>query len=284
MQTTLNIIGAGRLGKTFGRLLVTKANVKLLGVCNRSLESAQEAALFIEEGRAYGKIGELPSADFILISTADEQIEECVKELLSAAQLQPGTVVAHCGGALSSEILAPLRAKGCAVASMHPMHSFADPALSVEHFAGTFCALEGDSLAVELLEQLLSKLGAQLSRVDPAMKALYHAGGVMASNYLVTLFDKAVLCLERSGSSREMAQQVALSLMTNALKNVKDTGSSQKALTGPIKRGEAEVVAMHLNAMPNETVATMYRALGVATLDIAGIGAEQEARLRGVLT
>lgn len=283
MTITTNIIGAGRLGKTIGRLLVLKTNATILGVCNRSQKSADEAVAFVGQGRACESIRELPATDLILISTADEQIRECVTELIDSPQLRSGTVVAHCGGAISSEILSPLRDKGCSIASMHPMHSFADPKVSVEHFAGTFCALEGDTPAVAMLEGLLTKIGALISHIDPSMKALYHAGGVMASNYLVTLFDKAVLCLESSGASHDAAKQIAFSLMNNSLQNLSEVGSARKALTGPIMRGEADVVAMHVDAMPNEIVSRMYKALGLATFDIAQVSQQNEERLKQVL-
>ena len=47
---TVNIIGAGKLGKTIGQLLVRSNLVKIQGVCNRSIESSIAAISFIGEG------------------------------------------------------------------------------------------------------------------------------------------------------------------------------------------------------------------------------------------
>jgi predicted short-subunit dehydrogenase-like oxidoreductase (DUF2520 family) len=55
-----------------------------------------------------------------------------------------GSVVFHCSGALASDRLQAVRAAGGAVASVHPIRSFADPQAVAQAFAGTYCGMEGD--------------------------------------------------------------------------------------------------------------------------------------------
>ena len=77
IMTTLkiNIIGAGKLGKTIARLLVINKVGIIEGVCNRSLESSNTAVQFIGQGKAYATIADLPSADIVFITTSDDLIE-----------------------------------------------------------------------------------------------------------------------------------------------------------------------------------------------------------------
>ena len=61
------------------------------------------------------------------------------------------------------------------------MRSFADPALSVKTFARTYCAIEGDALAMTVVSPLFTAIGAIVYPVDPKQKTYYHIAGVMAS-------------------------------------------------------------------------------------------------------
>jgi predicted short-subunit dehydrogenase-like oxidoreductase (DUF2520 family) len=282
-MTDINIIGAGRLGKTLMRLFVLKGH-RVPGICNLSSESARRAVEFIGQGHACKSISQLPAADLVFITTPDNMIEVCAKELQQATNLRSNAVVVHCSGSLSCEALASLRVQGCAIASIHPMRSFADAAASVSQFAGTYCAVEGDERATVLLGRLFGEIGAVLFSVDPKKKSLYHAAGVLASNYVVTLFDKAVLCLTESGVEHKVATQIALSLMDGTLDNLRSTLSPHKSLTGPIKRGDANTVSQHIEAMPNEMLASVYRAMGLATLDMAQLSTDKEIELRKILS
>lgn len=260
----INIIGAGRLGKTLGKLFALNG-ARVVGVTNLSIASAQEAISFIGQGQAFSTISELPKAQITFITTPDGDIESCAREL----RLTSGVVV-HCSGCLSLPH----------VASLHPLRSFADPKISIKEFAGTYCAIEGDEFAKALLFKLVASIGGQAFAIDSKTKALYHAAAVMASNYVVTVFDKAVETFISAGVEEKIAPKLALSLMDGTLKNLHSTLSSQEALTGPIMRGDVSTITQHLGAMPSDSLAKFYKAMGVATLDIARLAPDLDLRLR----
>ncbi|NLG83577.1 MAG: DUF2520 domain-containing protein, partial [Firmicutes bacterium] len=99
---------------------------------------------------------------------------------------------------------------------------------------------------------------------------LYHAAAVMASNYLVALFDVAVGLFTRLGLTPGAAQESLWPLIDATLDNLRTLGP-EKALTGPISRADLGTVRTHLLRLAehDEKVATVYRALGVATVALA---------------
>jgi len=285
-MTTLkiNIIGAGKLGKTIARLLVINKVGIIEGVCNRSLESSNTAVQFIGQGKAYATIADLPSADIVFITTSDDLIEQCANELSKSALLKPNTIVLHCSGTNSSSLLNLVKAKGCYVASVHPMRSFANPSISVERYNGTFCAIEGDEKATVLLFDLFKKIGSIPFKLEGQKKALYHAAGVFASNYLVAICEKALHCLREAGVNDEIATQITLNLMSGTLQNLQSTLSTEKSLTGPIKRGDSNTISKHLEAFSDEALASLYKSLGLAIVGIAKLPRDKEDELKALLS
>ena len=143
----LNIVGCGRLARAIARLLFDAGLAREIHVCNRSLESGQGALKAIGAGVAYSSVREMPESSLWLVGSGDQEIAEVVGALKREACFQPSSVVFHCSGVLTSAELTPLRERACAVASVHPVRSFADTELAVRTFRGTLCATEGDDAA-----------------------------------------------------------------------------------------------------------------------------------------
>lgn len=91
MSLVVNIIGAGKLGKTLGRLIVQNQLANLGGIYNRSVESRKEAIEFIGAGTAINELNLMPEADITLISTPDFQIEN-TSETLAQCQNVAGKI------------------------------------------------------------------------------------------------------------------------------------------------------------------------------------------------
>ncbi|MGA2064169.1 MAG: Rossmann-like and DUF2520 domain-containing protein [Thermoguttaceae bacterium] len=281
---TLNVLGCGAVGRTLARRWTQDGAAELLAVLNRSLASGRRAVAFIGCGRAVRSPAQLPPADLMMISAADEAIETCCRRLCAAGVLRPGTVVFHCSGALGSTILEPAHAQGAWIASLHPVKSFADPALAAKTFAGTYCTLEGDPQACEVLDQACRQSGGLVFRIDPALKTIYHAGTVFACNYLVTLVEIGLRCLERAGVDRETAAAMLRPLVAGAGENALSLGPV-RALTGPIARGEASVVARQCEALGqwDPSLQRLYKVLGTWALELsAAKGSADPAALAAI--
>jgi predicted short-subunit dehydrogenase-like oxidoreductase (DUF2520 family) len=253
----LSIIGAGRTGRTLGRL-ARRAGYGIGAVVCRTASHAREAAAFIGAGRPGT---ELRGSELTIVAVPDGEILAVVRAL----RVPRGAVVAHTCAALGAEALRPLRPAG----AIHPLRSFGDPARAAAGFAGTACAIDGDARAVKVLERLARAIGGRPLRVRPGRKALYHAGAVFASNYLVAGLDAAIRLFGRAGIPRATAAAALSRLAEGTLANVAAVGIPA-ALTGPIERGDEATVRLHvaaLSAVPGLLGA--YRAMGELTVGVA---------------
>lgn len=282
LKSTINVIGSGNLGKTISKLIFTHDVGTIQGICNTSIKSGIEAVSFIGQGEVK-TMSELLPADITFITTPDDQIELCCQELSKSSKFKKESTVVHCSGSLSSEILRTAKEKGCFVASVHPMRSFAKPDISFKQYDGTYCAIEGDDEAVKVLEELFTKIGSVVYAINKEKKSAYHAAGVFASNYLVTLCQNALLCLGDAGVENEMSMKIIASLMQSTLNNLETTLSPEKSLTGPIKRGDINTITKHLNALP-EPLSNLYKTLGLATLGIANLPEEREKKISALFS
>lgn len=264
---TLSCIGAGRLGKTICRLLAGKVEIRQ--IVNHSLASAQSAVDFIGSGSAVS-MADLQPADIWLIATPDGQIKLVYEQLKASGVLHNNAIVFHCSGAIGSSVLYSDNVN-INVASVHPIHSFADPQKSLKDFSGSHCAIEGQANAVTTLQGLFEDIGAIPFIIDSQHKALYHTATVMACNYLVSLLEASQQILATAGVDGCDGNPLE-SLIRQTLDNYLSTDATS-ALTGPIARGDTKTITSHLQALAqngdNQLWQQVYTALGKATLPIA---------------
>jgi len=271
MAPSLNIVGAGHVGRALGRVLGARGLMAVQDVLTRSQAGAQAAVGFIGAGQPVDAIGWMRPAQVWMLAVPDDRIGDTA---LALAQAQggdfAGAVVFHCSGAKASSELAPLRAAGALVASVHPVRSFADPAAVASHFAGTWCGVEGDAAALALLVPAFEAAGARIVAIDAAAKTVYHAASVFASNYLTTVLDAALRAYRAAGIPEDVARELARPLAGETLANVLRLGP-EAALSGPIARGDTATVARQQAALDawDGPTGRLYAALADATRDLA---------------
>ncbi|MGJ7915136.1 Rossmann-like and DUF2520 domain-containing protein [Massilia sp. LXY-6] len=269
MAALLNIVGAGHVGRALGRLFYARGVWAVQDVLTRSHGSAQAAVDFIGAGHAVDAVQALRPAAVWMLAVSDDRIAGVARELAARDDWQ-GAVVFHCSGAKASSELAPLRAAGAFVASVHPVRSFADPQQVAAAFDGTFCGVEGDAEALAVLNPAFEAIGARVVAIDARAKTVYHAASVFASNYLTTVLDAALRAYQAAGIPAEVACELARPLATETLANVFRLGP-ETALSGPIARGDTATVARQQAAVNAWDPATgaLYEALAAATWDLA---------------
>ncbi len=267
MAVTLNIIGAGHVGRVLGRLLA--AHFEVQQVLTRSGASADQAVAFIGAGHALAAPAQLKRADVTLLAVPDDQIAAVCAQLAPLGVFDDA-IVFHCSGAKSSRELAAAGARGAQLASVHPIRSFADPEPVARDFAGTYCGVEGDAAALALLEPALRAIGAVPVLIDAAAKTVYHAAAVFASNYLTTVLDAALRAYQAAGISEPVARALAQPLAAETMANVFRLGA-ERALSGPIARGDFATVTRQQAAVSawDANTGQLYAALATATADLA---------------
>jgi len=267
---TLNLIGPGRAGRTLAALLARNGACVLQDVLSAEFATAQSAVDFIGSGRAVRRLLEMRPAALWLLTPPDAAIAPVAAALAAGGTIRSGDIVFHCSGSQPSSLLTPLAAAGAHVASLHPLKSFADPAAAVNSFAGTWCTAEGGAAAIAVLKPLFEGLGAQVATIDPAGKTLYHAASLLVCNDLTALMEAGLQLYEKAGIDRATAQDMMEPLVRETLGNVFALGTVG-ALTGPVARGDAEVVKRQLEALQAQDprIAAAYRALNAIALELA---------------
>lgn len=266
----LNVIGCGHLGQTLAYLWARTDLVSIAQVLNSSLQSSQVAVEFIGQGQAIGSFQDLNPADLYLLSCSDKALETCCAQLAQAKLLRAGDIVFHCSGALASSILQPLKEQGAYIASVHPIKSFAQPQQAVFSFQPTYCGLEGDAEALAIVEPLFQAIGGISFNIDAKQKTLYHAASVFACNYLVALQSLSLRAFAQAGVEQGLALKILQPIVQDTVANLFKLGPVD-ALTGPIARGDAGVVAKQLAALQTSLPleAEVYRLLGLEALQLA---------------
>lgn len=279
-----NIIGAGRLGFAIGNALSHHRLATLKGITNKHLINAQRVIDVLNQGSAIANISDLPPADITFITTPDGYIEETAALLEKSSNLKDGSIIVHCSGVLDAHsALGVLRNQGCLIASFHPLKAFPQGGVDSSCFNNCPCAVEGDQAAVDLLTPLFQQLGAQVFTLDATQKALYHAGAVIASNYLVTLADIANQCLQQAGVPTALAPNIVTQLMQSSLDNLKSKTHFKEALTGPLVRGDAATIERHLKVITDPVLKNVYQSAGLATLSLTDLDEETMKQLKTLL-
>ena len=270
MGKTLNIVGAGRVGSTLARLWAEAGVFEIQHVVNSTLESARRAVGFIGAGQAKQDLTLLGNTPVWLIGVHDSAIKTTAADLARLDIVGEGDIVFHCSGSLAAEALSALAERGALTASVHPVKSFVAPVETMEAFAGTWCAVEGNEKAVTELEVALKQIGARVLGIDAANKLFYHAASVFSCNYLSALMEVALRCIEVSGVERKTGLELLEPLVRGTVDNLFARGPAS-ALTGPIARGDHQLVTRQLVALSSwrEDYAGLYRELGEVARELA---------------
>ena len=200
---------------------------------------------------------------------------------IAAMEPPPSLAVVHLSGALGLDALGALEHNPRG--SFHPLQSFPFPR-GPSAFRGITIAVDATSPALRRrLAAVARGLGARPKHVTDEERVLYHASAVFASNFVDVVIAEAVDLLGEIGWSEEEATRALLPLVEGALQNVRKRGVV-KALTGPIRRGDAGTVERHLGALKRPD---LYRMLALAALQIAieaGLDPAAAERTRRALT
>ena len=257
------------MGLALGAALQKMRAVDQLTFFGRAIEPPPHP-LFDGENAAVYRYGAqpVPSGTTILIlAVPDSALAEVAYDLSRPGEAPPGCVALHLAGALTTEALAPLHSVGYPVGSLHPLQAIADPWHSGDRLIGAAYALAGEPAAITAARRLVNALEGIPLVIPPQMRPLYHASAVVASNYLIGLLAFSVRLMMETGVSESDAIEALIPLMRGTLENLDHLGVAH-ALTGPIARGDADTVRLHLTRL-SEPDRKLYCGLGLELLRVA---------------
>lgn len=258
----IGIVGGGKMGR--GLALALGARGARVELWSRR-EAGSPAAL-------------LEGATTIILAVPDDAIglvAGAIREAVRAEQ-----VVLHLSGLHDRSALLPLEATGAALGSFHPLQTIADPETAAARWRGAYAAVEGDPRALAEGERLAALLELHPIRLPSGAKALYHAAGVAASNYVVALAAIAARLAEQAGISQPEAARLYLPLIVGAAENLQRQTPAE-ALTGPVRRGDAATIRTHLSRL-SPADHGWYVSLGLEALRLARAAGLDEEKARAV--
>lgn len=261
MSENLFFVGPGRLGLALGYALWQREGVGSIVYCGRRPEPPSHP-LFIQGNARYVFGLERPpkGTTAVFLSVPDETLPEMATALAGQGDAPGGAAAFHLSGALGTDPLAPLHARGYSVGTMHPLQTVAHPITGADLLPGSSFAVSGEREAMAAARRILSTLGSRALTVPVSQRPLYHAAGVFASNYVLAVIGAAARMLGRAGLGEGEALEAILPLVRGALDNLEELGPDQ-ALTGPLARGDLETVELHFRVLEGEEQA-LYAELG----------------------
>ena len=279
-KKTVGIVGVGKVGTAMAVLLtrtgydvacISSTNKEKLALADQEVRRERNA-LGISGGPVVlmDPISESAAVDILLITTSDRVIGDVARDLAERGGVSHGQIVAHMSGSLTSNVLEPVRDRGALAASLHPLQSFADVSQAIRNIPGSVFCLEGDEGTHAELSMIIEVLGGVKLEIPAEHKPLYHAGAVVASNYLVSLVWVSLMMFDAIGLDNTAAVDALMPLIEGTLKNIRTLGAP-RALTGPIARGDWRTVADHLEVMHMTTphLVDVYRSMGELTVRAA---------------
>jgi predicted short-subunit dehydrogenase-like oxidoreductase (DUF2520 family) len=257
---TVSLVGAGNLAQAIGPALKRSGYRVEQIVARNNPESLRRARTLARKvGASVVRLEEMmPTSAIIWLCHTDDALEPTAK-LLARKSGWRGKVVFHSSGALTSDVLAPLKRTGAHIASLHPMMTFVHgtaPKLSAVPFA-----VEGDKRGVAAAKQIVAKLGAEVFEIKKSAKVLYHALGSFSSPLVVAALVTAERVGQAAGLTLTQTRKVMAPILQQTLRNYLDSGPSA-AFSGPIKRGDLETIRRHVRELKKVPLGSdVYRAL-----------------------
>ncbi len=240
------IVGPGRLGSALAQEL-RRVGYRITEIVSRnSIASRRKARALAKKVRAAAATANPRlDADLVWFCVPDREIGKAARQLAHATDWK-GKIAFHSSGALASDELHVLRRRGAAVASVHPLMTFVRS--SAPSLRGIPLALEGDAKAVRIAREVARELGAEAFSISKGKKSAYHAWGGFASPLLIALLVTGERVAHAAGFSPSDARKKMLPIVRQTLANYAKLGPAG-AFTGPIVRGDAQVVRKHVKEL-----------------------------------
>lgn len=240
-----SLAGPGKVGSSLARWIMA-AGAELVSVAGRR---PRETAW--PGGPPCVALADLTTAgeDLLLIAVGDAALPAVAATLADRPQ---AAAALHTSGSLDASVLAPLRAAGSTVGSLHPLKAFPIPFPDPEEGRGVFFAVDGDPPARDLAFRLAASWGGVPGDVPAAARPLYHFAATLAAGGAVTLLAVAGEIAGRLGLPEAVVRgylELCHGAVAAATATLDAGRPLAEAITGPVARGDDATVARYTEAL-----------------------------------
>jgi predicted short-subunit dehydrogenase-like oxidoreductase (DUF2520 family) len=243
-QLSIAIAACGRVATAVG-VLLEGAGHRVTAIASRTRSSLERARERLGGPEEFSLEGPVPPCDVLLLGVPDGAVRTVTAALTPS--LSPRTVVWHLSGASGIAPLGPAVSRGCLAAALHPVQTCPDLDLALERLPASAWGVTTspglEDWAAELLRRDLGGHPVHVAEVD---RPLWHAASVVAANGISALLELSSRMLAGSGVAdpAHVFGPLALAAVANAV-----VRGPLATLTGPVARGERDVISRHEQAL-----------------------------------
>jgi predicted short-subunit dehydrogenase-like oxidoreductase (DUF2520 family) len=257
------VLGVGRAGSAFASAL-SKRGARVRTWSRRSSRPLAAA---------------VADADLVLLCVRDDAIATVAQRLAAEVPFRARTapVALHLSGFHGSRPLRALARKGWPTGSMHPLVPLTGRA-SAAHLEGAWFATSARGRASAMAKRLIGGLRGSEFKLPGGDrgKPAWHLSCAFVANGAVALFDAGLV---HAGAKAGPALASLLEKTARSLQR-----GTQAALSGPVARGENEVVAGHLALLRGRAEeARLYRLLSRRLLALSALSASKRQTISRLL-
>lgn len=246
-RLAVGVVSAGRVGSVLGAALA-RAGHTVVAASGISADSVRRAEELLPGVPLLPPDEVVRRSDLIILALPDDALAGTVKGLVATETLIPGKILVHTSGAHGVDVLRPAAERDVLCLALHPAMTFTGRAEDLERL-GTACvavtAPADEQQAASVGSALAVEMGAEPIVIPEAARPLYHAALTHGANHLMTLVTDCVELLR--SADIDNADRLIAPLLSAALDNALRRGD--KALTGPVARGDAGTVDTHLRVL-----------------------------------
>lgn len=258
----IGFIGAGKVGFSLGKYFA-EHDLHVSGYYSRNLDSSKEAAVFTNS-KYYECLKDIiKESDTLFLTVTDSAVSDVYSEILKY-DLR-GKIIAHCSGAMTSEVFSGISQRGALGCSVHPICAVNSKVTGYQDLSQAYFTIEGEEEGK--LFALLEQCGNKVEGLSAECKISYHCAAVFASNLVIALYEQAADMLKECGLSKEFSGKALMPLFFQNCMNIVKKGT-EESLTGPIERGDEKTVKKHLSVLL-EDKKILYGLLSKELLSIA---------------
>ncbi len=263
-RLTVGVVGVGRAGSVLAAAL-DRAGHRVVAAHAVSERSRRRAAEMLPGVPLVGVPEVFLAADLVLLTVPDDELPALVEAIAHEQWARPGQFVAHSSGRYGIGALAPLTE--ILPLALHPVMTLTGKPADVDRLVGCPFGVTAPPQLEAVACALVVEMGGEPMIVAEDRRSLYHAALAHSANHMITLVAESMDLLTLAGVNEP--SRMLGPLLAAALDNALAYGD--RALTGPVSRGDSGTVAAHLAELERVSPAMgdAYRALARRTADRA---------------
>lgn len=260
------IIGTGKIAHSFCAAL-NKVNQPISIVIGRELSKAKSFAKRFAVNNFSEELSSLSGfTGLIFLAVPDSEIETVAAQLAKVKLKWKSISVIHFSGSLTVKSLNVVEKLGAKTGSMHIMQSF--PSEKVVPIINSFAAIETNNPSLKKkLFTLAKSIKLNPFEIKTEQKALYHLTGVFVSNFMIANMYLAESLFKKTGIKNISFLELMKPIIKATQENIFSVGI-EKALSGPIERGDVKTIELHIKRLKKEKASNELNAFKVLSLSL----------------